>query len=121
MNATQSATLGLPRGEDGKLRQVRVKIRVLDVEDRPFSVSNNNLMLDSWQYEVKFSGGETELITVNFIAENLLALVDEEGNRQMILNEIVNHQILDNDLYKSEGTYSSHTGLWEKNTTQKAG
>jgi hypothetical protein len=32
--------------------------------------------------------GEVKILTANIIAENLLAQVDEEGHRQMLIKEI---------------------------------
>ena len=86
--------LGLPRKDDGALEHAIVKRRALDVEGKPIGKPNMNPILDSRQYEVEFLNGDTEILTANTIAENLLAQVDEEGHRQMLLDEIIDHRTL---------------------------
>jgi hypothetical protein len=71
--------LGLQHGDEEDLRLARVKQRAVDVEGRPVGRPSDNPLLDSRQYEVEFLDGETEILTANIIAENLLAQVDEEG------------------------------------------
>jgi hypothetical protein len=83
--------LGLPRGPDDKLRRAHVKRRAIDVEGRPIGRPSTNPLLDSRQYEVEYLDGETEILTANIIVENLLAQVDDEGHRQMMIKEIEDH------------------------------
>ena len=45
--------------------------------------------------------GSTEVLAANTIAENMLAQVDDQGHRQLLLDEIVDHRI-DNDTIKNE-------------------
>jgi hypothetical protein len=73
--------LGLPRGADDSLVHAHVKRRAVDVEGRPVGRASTNPLLGSRQYEVEFMDGESEILTANIIAENLLAQVDEEGHR----------------------------------------
>jgi hypothetical protein len=87
--------LGLPRGEDEELKHAHVKRRAVDVEGRPIGRPSTNPLLDSRQYEVEFMDGEVEILTANIIAENLLAQVDEEGHRQMLIEEIEDHRTLE--------------------------
>ena len=42
------------------------------------------------------------MFTDNFIAENLLAYVDEEENIQLMLGDIIDHFILDHHVPKPE-------------------
>ena len=41
---------------------------------------------------MEFIDGTTEQITANIIAENIMSQVDAEGNRQLLLKEIVDHK-----------------------------
>ena len=41
---------------------------------------------------MEFLDGSIEILTANIIAENLLAQVDSEGHRQLLLKEIVDHR-----------------------------
>ena len=63
----------------------------LDDKVKAVETMNNNLLLDNISYEVEFDDGTTEFLTANIISENLLAQVDEEGNSQMRLDEIIDH------------------------------
>jgi hypothetical protein len=108
---------GLPRGEDGELAFAQVKRRAVDVEGRPIGRLSSNPILDSRQYEVEFLDGETEILTANLIAENLLVQVDKEGRGQMMINEIVDHRVFDNAIPKSEGTYTTTLGMKRKRHT----
>ena len=83
--------LGLPRKYDDGLIHAIVKRRNLDDEGKSLVNMNNKPLLDTRAYVVDFSDGVTEVLTANVIAENLLAQVDEEGHRQMLLDEIIYH------------------------------
>ena len=41
--------------------------------------------------EVEFLNGNTEILTVHIIVEDILSQVDEEGHRQIMLDEIIDH------------------------------
>jgi hypothetical protein len=75
--------------------------------------------LDSRAYEVEYSDGYTESLTANLIAENLIAQVDEEGRRQMMLNEIIDHRVLPDAIPKSQGTYANPYGMKRKKATTR--
>ena len=51
------------------------------------------------------------MMTANIIAENLLAQVDKEGHRHLMIDKIEDHRILPNAIPKSEGTYVTRTGI----------
>ena len=52
-------------------------------------------MLDTRQYEVKFLDGEIEVYTANIIAENLISQVEKEGHFQVMIDEIVDHRVME--------------------------
>ena len=111
--------IGLPHGADGELAHARVKRRATDAEGRPIGRANNNFSIDTRQYEVEFLDGTIERLTANIIAENLLAQVDEEGRRQMMLYEIVDHRIRTDAIPKSAGTYIGRDGHTRKKRTTR--
>ena len=84
--------LGLPRGDDAGMLHATVKKRAVDVDGKPVGVAHSNPLLDTRKYEVEYIDGMTEILSANIIAENLLAQVDEEGHRQMLFDEIINHR-----------------------------
>lgn len=111
--------LGLPRGDDCELHFAQVKRRAIDVDGKPVGRASNNPILDSRQYKVEFLNGEIEILTANLIAENLLAQVDEEGHRQMMIDEIIDHRVLEDAIPFSEGTYVTQTGMKRKKRTTR--
>jgi hypothetical protein len=84
--------LALPQGHDGAMMHARVTKRMQDNEGLPIGRASRNPLLDSRQYEVEYTDGNVEALTANIIAENLIARVDEEGRRQMMLDEIIDHR-----------------------------
>lgn len=85
--------IGLPRGPDDSLHSAKVKKQAVDNEGKPVGVANNNPLLHLPQYEVEYLDGTTEILAANVIAKNLLAQVDEEGHRQLLLDdEIIDHR-----------------------------
>jgi hypothetical protein len=103
--------LGLVRGGEGEMMHAKVVRRSQDPDRQFIGVANANPLLDSWNYEVEYSDGNVENLTANIIAENLIAQVDEEGQRQMMLSEIIDHQILHDAIPKSEGTNVNSYGV----------
>ena len=111
--------IGLPRGPDDSLHSATVKRRAVDDEGKPIGVANNNPLLDSRQYEVEYLDGTTETLTANVIAENLLAQVDEEGHRQLLMDEIIDHRTDATAITIEEGTYLTERGLPRKKRTTR--
>ena len=54
--------------------------------------AHTNPLFDTRKYDIEFTDGAIERYTVNVIAENMFAQVDEEGNMYLILQEIVDHK-----------------------------
>ena len=123
--------ISIQTGDDTEPAQhARVKRRAVDVDGIPMGTPNENPILDQRQYEVEFNDGRIEIMTANIIAENLLAQVDEEGHRQLLLDEITDHRILQDAVPKDKGTYKSRNGHerlkrttkgWELYVTWKGG
>jgi hypothetical protein len=55
--------------------------------------------------------GETEILTANIIAENLLAQVDEDGHREMMIARIEDHRVLEDAIPIEEGAYPTTSGM----------
>ena len=84
--------VALPRGLDGGFIHARLKWRVMDCDRNPIGGETNNPITDTRLYEVEYIDVTIETLTVNFIAENILLQVDEEGHRQLLMDDIINHQ-----------------------------
>ena len=108
---------GIYRGEEEDLQRSKVKERAVDVEGKPISQASNTPVLDTRQYEVKFLDREIKVYTANIIAGNLLSQVNEEGYRQMMINEIVDHRVMEEAIPKNEGTFITSSGMKRKKRT----
>ena len=95
--------VGLPRGPDGELENAVVKKRAVDVDDIPIGKANDNLVLDTRSYEVEFKDGTIEIIPANVLAENILSQVDENGHKQLLLEEVIYHRC-NNDAMKKNNS-----------------
>ena len=95
--------VGLPRGPDGELENAVVKKRAVDVDDMPIGKANDNPVLDTRRYEVEFKDGTMEIIPPNVLAENILSQVDEDGHKQLLFEEIIDHRC-NNDAIKKNNS-----------------
>ena len=105
-------------GEDVP-RRGTVKKRIIDNDGKPIGIPNNNPMLDTRKYEVEFLDGTVDAYTANTLADNILNQVDDEGTRQMMLDEIIDHRKNEDAIPKSEGTYVTQSGTLRKKRTTK--
>jgi hypothetical protein len=87
-----SAELMLPKG--GVLVKGRVILRKRDRDGNPIGRANDNPILDTKSYIVKFDDGDQTELTANMIAESLYLQCDPNGNQYVLLEEIVDHQRL---------------------------
>jgi hypothetical protein len=94
--------LALPRGEDGKMHYARVVKRLRDSDGNPIGVADNNPILDTQAYKVEWNDGHREQMFANTIAENLFAQVDDEGNRHVLLQDIIAHRYTDEALSEED-------------------
>jgi hypothetical protein len=83
--------LALPRDGEGP-EFARVTKRLRDDEGKPVGRASNNLVTDTRVFEVEYSDGHTTTMSANKIAECLFAQVDQEGNRLLLLDEVVDHR-----------------------------
>ena len=110
--------LGIRRDNEG-LHHVRVKKRAVDKDGKPIGRPSNNPLLDSRQYKIEYLDGTTEVLVANIIAENLLAQVDDQGQRHLMIEEIEDHRKNSDAVPKKMGTILTPSGLQRKKTTKK--
>jgi hypothetical protein len=84
-----STELMLPKGS--VLVKGRVTARKRDRDGNPVGHANDNPILDTRSYIVKFDDGDQTELTANMIAEPLYSQCDPGGNQYVLLEEIVNH------------------------------
>ena len=75
--------------------------------------------MNRWQYEIKFVDGKPDIVAANIIAKNLLAHVDDEGCRRVLIHDIEDHRSLPNIIPKEQGTYMTPTGNERMNYTTR--
>ena len=59
--------------------------------------------MDTRQFEIEFNDGQVEILPANIIAESILSQVDEDGHKQMMLDEIIDHRSTDQAIKKEDG------------------
>ena len=106
--------VGLQRGEHGDVQRGIVKKRAVDINGVPIGIPSNNPLMDTRQYEIEFNNGKVEILPANIIAESILSQVDDEGHRQLMMDEIIDHRSTDQAVKKENGyvhnQYNSYKG-----------
>ena len=90
-NTDVNMELDLPQGDTLEPRYARVTKRLRDANGIPIGTAHDNPILDTRMYKVKFMDGEKSSLSANYIAENLFPQIDDNGNHQVLLNEIIDH------------------------------
>ena len=68
-----------------------VKRRNLYNDGKAVRNMKNKPLLNTRAYKVDFADGKTKYLTANIISNNLLAQVDDDGHRIMLLDNIIYH------------------------------
>jgi hypothetical protein len=58
-----------------------------------YGTKNDNPILDTRVYQVKFPDGEIAEYAANVIVENMYAQCDPNGNQYMIMDGIIDHKV----------------------------
>ena len=108
--------LALPR-EGGDVQFGRVVKRLRDRDGLPIGTAHDNPILDSRMYEVEFQDGYKTSLAANTIAENLFAQIDDEGNRQVLFNEIIDHRTNGKQVLQQDAFVTTRTGTKRRRET----
>ena len=84
--------LAIPQGDSLDPRLARVTKRLKDANGLLIRLANENPILDTRMYEVEYLDGERMSLAANNIAENLFAQIDDDGNHQVLMDEIIGHR-----------------------------
>jgi hypothetical protein len=110
--------LAIPRDGDGP-EFAKVTKRLRDHNGLPIGKANNNPLLDTRIYEVEYPDGHKASLAANAIAENMFAQVDDEGNRHVLFQEIVDHRTDGSEVKQQDAFVLTRTGTKRrKETTQ---
>ena len=67
------------------------------------------MLLDTRLYEIEYLDGTLKHVSANIIAECLLAQADDEGHRQLLFSEIIDHRVT-NDAVRGEDGWIKGNG-----------
>ncbi|KAI2506381.1 Reverse transcriptase (RNA-dependent DNA polymerase) [Fragilaria crotonensis] len=76
-------------GDSSDIHYGKVTKRLRDAEGRPIGTASENPLMDTREYTVEFTDGHSEALSANLIAQNLFSEIDEEGNRHVLLDDII--------------------------------
>ena len=91
-------------------RFARVTKRLKDANGLPIGLANENPILDTRMYKVEYLDGERASLAANNIAENLFAQIDDEGNRQVLMDEIIGHRSNKHAVKQQDAFNTTKTG-----------
>ena len=111
--------LAVPQGDSLKPRLARVTKRLKDVNGLPIGLANENPILDTRMYEVQYLDGEKASLATNTIAENLFAQIDEDGNRQVLIDEIIGRRSIEHVVKQQDAFVITKTGTKRRKETTK--
>ena len=97
----------------------KVTKRLKDASGIPIGMADQNPLLDTRMYEVEFADGEKASLVANYIAENLFAQVDDDGNRQVLMNEIIDYRTNRTELKQQDAFIITKTGTKRRQETTK--
>ena len=83
--------VALARDSEGP-EYAKVTKRSQDANGIPIGTSNNNPILDTYLYEVEYQDGHKISLTANITAVNLYLQVNDEDNRHIFFDTIINHR-----------------------------
>ena len=64
---------------------------IKDTNCLPIGTANENPLWDTTVYEVEYVDGHKASLTANAISQNMLAQVDDDGNRHVLFYKIIDH------------------------------
>ena len=70
-------------------------------------------------YEVQYLDGEKASLAANSIAENLFAQIDDDGNRQVLMDDIIGHRSNEHAVKQQDAFIKTNTGTKRRKETTK--
>ena len=109
--------LALPRGDNPNPQYAKVSHRLRDADGIPIGTANDNPILDSHMYKVEYQDGTKASLAANYIAENLFAQVDQEGNRHVLLDELIDYRVNSREVKLQDAFITTGTGTRRRRET----
>ena len=111
--------LAIPQGDSLEPRLARVTKRLKDANGLPIGLANENPILDTRMYEAEYLDGERTSLAANSIAENLFTQIDDKGNRQVLMDEIIGHRSNEHAVKQQDAFITTKTGTKRRRETTK--
>ena len=83
--------------------------RLRDKDGLPIGTAHDNPILDTRMYKDEFQDGHRASLAANTIAENLFAQIDDEGNRHVLFDKIVDHRTNVKQLLQQDAFLTTQT------------
>ena len=109
--------LAVPRGDNPNPQYAKVMKRLRDADSIPIGMANENPILDSRMYKVEYQDGTKASLAANYIAENLFAQVDQEGNRHVLLDELIDYRVNGREVKLQDAFITTGTGTRRRHKT----
>ena len=109
--------LALLHGEEATPQYAKVTKRLRDANGIPIGTADDNPILDTRMYKVEFMDGTKQSLSANYIAENMFAQVDQDGNRQVLLDEIIDYRTTGNEVKQQDAFITTRTGTKRRRET----
>jgi len=90
-----------------------------DANGIPIGVANDNPILDTRVYEGEYMDGRKASLAANAIATNTFAQIDDDGNRFVLLDSIVDHRTDGTELQHDDAFVTSRNGGRRRKMTTK--
>ena len=109
--------LAVPRGDNPNPQYTKVTKRLRDANGIPIGTANENPILDSCMYEVEYQDSTKSSLAANYIGENLFAQVDQEGNRHILLDELIDYRVNGREVKVQDAFITTGTGMRRRHET----
>ena len=109
--------LAVPRGDNPNPQYAKVTKRLRDADGIPIGTANENPILDSCMYKVEYQDGTKASLASNYIAENLFAQVDQEVNRHILHDELIDYRVIGREVKYQDAFIMTGTGTKSRRET----
>ena len=109
--------LALPHGDEATPQYAKVTKRLRDANGIPIGTADDNPILDTRMYKVEFMDGTKQSLSANYIAENVFAQVDQDGNHQVLLHEIIDYCTTGKEVKQQDAFITTRTGTKRRHET----
>ena len=111
--------LALPQGDRLEPRLANVTKHLKYANGIPIGTANQNPLLDTRMYEVELADEEKASLAANYIVENIFEQLDDKGNHQVLMNEIIDYRTNWTELKQQDAFITTKTGTKRRRETTK--